>query len=172
MSKDEILYLRKIKHTDTKDIIRWRNDDNIKKFFIYQKDITEEGHLKWIKEMIDTGKAVQFIICNSDDNAKIGSVYLRDIDIINRKAEFGIFIGEREYLGRGYGRIATKQILEYGFNELRLHKIFLRVLLDNIQAIKAYRSVGFVEEGIFRDDVLINNKYRDIMFMSIVDPNE
>ena len=91
---------------------------------------------------------------------------LRDIDREAKKAEFGIFIGEEEWLGRGIGEEAAKLILDYGFEELGLHKIKLRVLADNKRAIASYRKAGFVEEGCFRDELLLDGKYCDLIFMA------
>ena len=51
------------------------------------------------------------IIIDRTTNLPVGSTYLRDIDKKNNKAEFGIFIGEKEYWGKGFGNEATKLIL-------------------------------------------------------------
>ena len=49
-----------------------------------------------------------------------------------------------------------------------LNKIFLRVFKENLSAIKCYKNCGFLEDGTFREDVLVDGKYRDIVFMSIL----
>jgi len=116
--------------------------------------------------VVGQGRAEQFIIWVREERRPIGSVYLRDIDRESKKAEFGIFIGEEEWLGRGIGEEAAKLILDYGFEELGLHKIKLRVLADNKRAIASYRKAGFVEEGCFRDELLLDGKYCDLIFMA------
>ena len=98
----EKVYLRLMTQEDTDLIVSWRNEDFVRKNFIYQKPFTREGHLNWIRTMVDTGKVIQFIICTKEDEP-VGSVYLRDIDRTHRKAEYGIFIGEKDALSRGYG---------------------------------------------------------------------
>ena len=57
------IYLRLMTGEDTENIIRWRNKEMVFRNFIYQKPFTRKGHENWIKTMIDTGRAVQFIIC-------------------------------------------------------------------------------------------------------------
>ena len=158
--------LRTIEKNDTADIILWRNNPEVRKYFINQELITEQGHLNWLKEYVLTGKAEQFIIINNETDHSMGSVYLRDIDKKNRKAEFGIFIGEDEYQGHGYGAQIISLILQYGFNVLDLNKIFLRVLADNIRAIRCYEKAGFHQEGYFKKEVIINSDFRDIIFMA------
>ena len=86
------------------------------------------------------------------------------------KANLVIFIGDDSSLGRGIGTEAAKLMIHYGFNELGLHKIFLRVLADNERAIKSYEKVGFTKEGFFRDEVYINGTYHDLIYMAIINP--
>lgn len=151
---------------DTEDIVRWRNREFVRRMFLYQEPFTCEGHRSWIKNMIETGKAVQFIIWEKETGLKIGSVYLRDIDRENLKAEFGIFIGEEEKLGCGYGREAADLITDYGFSVLGLNKIFLRVMAENERARKSYQRAGFTEEGLMKQDRIINGKKQDLVFMA------
>ena len=97
------VFLRPISMENTKDIIRWRNQPFVRDKFICQDLLTEEMHLEWLKKKVDTGMVHQFIIYPKfleKDLPAIGSVYLRDVDKKNLRAEFGIFIGEREYLER------------------------------------------------------------------------
>lgn len=160
--------LREISIEDTPIILRWRNSNSVKEHFIYQETLTKEQHENWLKTQVYTHKTAQFIIIESSSNYEIGSAYLRDIDRKNSKAELGIYIGEIEYLGKGYGREVILLLLKYGFEKLKLNKIFLRVLKENANAIKAYEKVGFEVEGIFKEDVKINDEYRDVVFMSIL----
>lgn len=162
------IYLRLMDEGDTDRIIRWRNTDFVRRNFIYQKPFTRQGHMAWIREMIDTGKAVQFMICVKDTGKPVGSVYLRDIDHNHHKAEYGIFIGEREALGKGFGTQAAGLMIRYGFEELKLHKVMLRVLAENLPARKSYEKAGFVEEAYLRDEVFLGNQYKDIIYMAVI----
>lgn len=164
----EKIYLREISSLDTDNIIKWRNSPHVKQNFIYQKDLTREEHEFWLKTKVESGKVQQFIIVEKESNVPIGSVYLRDIDYNNSKAEFGIFIGEKIGLNKGYGTLAAKIIIKYGFNQLELNKIFLRVFEYNVHAIRSYEKVGFIKEGLFKQDVCIDNKFYNIIFMGIL----
>lgn len=167
-----IVRLKSIERADTELIVAWRNKESVRKNFLYQKDFTVQGHLKWMDEMVDTGKVAQFMIYDTRTEKPVGSVFLRDIDHINRKAEYGIFIGADEARGKGLGTAAAELILEYGFEVLGLHKIFLRVLSDNELAIKSYEKAGFTKEGYFKDEVLLDGNYRDIIFMAVIAGSE
>ncbi len=188
----EKVYLRPITAADTAKIVTWRNQDFVRKNFIYQKPFTQEGHMAWLREQVEPGHAAQFIICvsargedlrESDDGAEkmcrqngakekscvadreIGSVYLRDIDREAKTAEYGVFIGEEEALGRGYGTAAARLMLAYGFETLGLKKIFLRFVEGNTGAWKSYEKAGFWMIEDRRETVSLEQGKREVFFM-------
>ena len=165
------IYLRPMTYDDTALIIKWRNSDAVRKNFIYQGLFTRESHENWIRTRVETGEVVQTIICDTETDAPYGSVYIRDIDRQNNKAEYGIFIGEPQARGRGIGTAAAKLMLRLCFEELGLHRVYLRTLSGNAQAIGSYEKAGFVREGYLRDDVCIDGQYNDIVWMAAVNPH-
>ena len=160
------IYLRPMTAEDTDNIVAWRNSDAVRKNFIYQAPFTRQGHEAWVENMVNTGKVVQFIICNLADDKALGSVYIRDIDKVHNKAEYGIFIGEASARGKGIGTAAARLMLSYCFEEEKLHKVFLRAFAHNAQAIRSYEKAGFVQEALLKDDVCIDGKYYDIVLMA------
>lgn len=164
----EHIYLRPMTEEDTDRIVSWRNQPNVKNFFIYRADFTREGHLYWLHEVVEKGDACQMIICDSVTDQPLGSVYIRDIDRVHHKGEYGIFIGEEAARGRGVGTEAAQLMIRYGFEKLGLHRIYLRVLADNERAIRSYEKAGFKKEGYLYQDVCINGEYVDIVWMAIV----
>lgn len=156
--------IRPITLNDTDNIVKWRNTPFVLNNFIDQTPITKDSHENYYKSRIQTGKVDQFIIvCDGTD---IGTIFLRDIDLIEKTAEYGIFIGEQEYLGKGIAVIASKQILDYAFNDIGMEKVILRVLERNNGAIKSYKKIGFKEEEYFETEK-INDIEEKIVFMSI-----
>lgn len=172
INNNDIIYLKPISPADTQNIIRWRNKENVRKNFLDQRLFTVEGHTRWLNTMVNTGKVVQFIIYEKGTDTPVGSVFLRDIDYSNSKAEYGIFIGEDSARGKGIGTSAAELIIEYGFTELNLHKIFLRVLADNTSAVKSYLKAGFKQEAYLKDEVLIDGEYKDIILMAVINDNK
>lgn len=142
MEKGKQIYLRPMEITDTEKIVSWRNREWVRRNFIYQDHFTAEGHMQWIRTQVEPGFVVQFIICLADGR-EIGSVYFRDIDRETGTAEYGIFIGEEDAIGRGYGTEAAREALDYAFMKLHLNKVFLRFLAGNTGAQKSYEHAGF-----------------------------
>lgn len=165
---DGEIYLRFLNEKDTDLIVKWRNKDEVRKRFIYQELFTRESHESWVHNMVNTGKVVQFIICIHEKDLPIGSVYVRDIDQVHHKGEYGIFIGEDYARGRGIGTRAARLMIQYAFCELKLHRLFLRVFADNKQAIASYEKAGFSKEAYLKDDVCIDGQYRDIVLMACI----
>ena len=82
-----------------------------------------------------------------DSGEEIGSQYFRDIDKEKHTAEYGVYIGREDMLGRGYGREVMELALDHARNEMGMKEIKLRVLESNIRARRLYDSLGFVQYG-------------------------
>ncbi len=162
----ERIRLVPISDKDTEDIVKWRNRDFVREGFIYRERFTAEGHGDWLEGMVKAGKAEQFMISLNGSGRKIGSSYVRDIDHANRKGEFGIFIGEPDMVGKGIGQETARLVMGYAFEHLEIHKLFLRVLAENERAYRSYIKAGFLQEGYFKDDVWIDGRPYDVIFMA------
>ena len=158
--------------SDTDLIVKWRNLSCVRNYFVFRDNLTKEMHEDWIQKMIDTGKVKQFIIQDAKSQKKVGSIYLRDIDYQFHSAELGVFIGEEDYRGKGFGSESIKMIVDYGFKCLNLHRIFLRVFESNKSAILCYKNAGFEIEGIARDMVYVDNQFHNMVFMSAINKSE
>lgn len=154
-----------IKKSDTPMIVKWRNNENVRRNFIFQETFTEEMHNNWMDTKVATGEVVQFIIKEKSTGQSIGSVYFRDINYDKGEAEYGIFIGEDSKRGLGYGTITANLALDYAFSELKLNRIILRVYADNLSAIRSYQAVGFREISYEKNAVNKDGIVRDLIFM-------
>lgn len=162
IKRGERVYLRDMSVEDTDNIVKWRNAPHVVKNFIYRKPLTREDHLNWIKNKIETGLVRQFIVGRIEDGKEFGSIYFRDIDNENHTCEFGIFLGELEMFGKGYGYEAQKLSMEYVFNEMNMDVVELRVLEENKAAIHNYEKCGF---KLIEDEIDTTESGEKILFM-------
>lgn len=73
----------------------------------------------------------------------IGNCMYYDLDSINREAELGIVIGDRDYWSGAYGYDAVVTLLDYMFTERNLKRVYLHTLQWNDRAQKCFSKCGF-----------------------------
>jgi RimJ/RimL family protein N-acetyltransferase len=104
------------------------------------------------------------------DGVHIGSCGLHRASAETRDAEMGIMIGEKDYWSRGYGTDALRTLVRFGFEEMNLHRIWLRAFAFNDRGLAMYRKCGFVEEGRMREAHYQEGAYHDIVMTSVLRP--
>lgn len=100
----------------------------------------------------------------------LGNCGLCNLDMERRKGQLWIYLGHN-HQGQGVGTIATRYLIARGFEALRLNRIYLRVVDHNTQAIRFYRKLGFIEEGILRHDTHIHTRPVDIILFAMLAEN-
>ncbi|AKR35883.1 N-acetyltransferase p20 [Bacillus thuringiensis serovar indiana] len=113
----------------------------------------------WIEACISRKNGYEQRAIVTEAGIHIGWVDLKNFDKTNKNAELGIAIGNKDYWGKGFGMAALNSMLQIGFSQFELEKIWLRVDEDNTKAKKSYESAGFVCEGLMRNDRLRQGKF-------------
>lgn len=152
------IYIRPLREEDSQISYRWRNDPEVWEYTGSKpdKEITLDIEKEWVKSVLPRTGEKRFAICLKVTDEYIGNVQLTGIN--SYEAEFHIFIGEKKYWGKGFGTIATKLIVEYAFEELKLQCVYLLVKKQNAAAIRSYEKAGF-HKVIETDDYLRLAKY-------------
>lgn len=135
--------IRPLQEQDAYTSVKWRNDPEVFKYTgnTYDHEITIESELGWIRKVINNPNDYRCAILV--DGEYVGNIYLTDID--EETAEYHIFIGNKDYWGKGVAKQASDLILKYAFKELKLKSVYLRVQIENISAYSLYKKLGFVE---------------------------
>jgi diamine N-acetyltransferase len=108
------------------------------------------------------------VVENTIEGKLIGHVGLYKIDNVAKKTEFGILIADDNSRGKGYGTKSTNLMVDYAFDILGMHKVTAEVLSENIASVTMFKKCGFSIDGCLRDDVYKNNRYYDVLSMSIL----
>ena len=165
------IYLRALEPDDYKISIHWRKNERIWSMVGGVHYYVSEAYEKqWVEKKIFDPKPNEIIlaVCLAGNDQYIGNIYLTDVDYINRHAQFHILLGDESVWGKGYGVEATSLMLNYGFNERNLHRIYSQVLTSNTASMKMHKTCGFVQEGVKRQAVYKNGKYHDVAMMGII----
>jgi len=129
---------------------------------------TDRSHGSNLKELIDDCTNVFGIV--SLDGKAIGALAYLNVDKELGKAELRKIIGDPEARGQGYAKRAAQYWIEYGISTLALRKIYVNTLDTNLANVRLNEMLGFRVEGLLREEVFIDGKFRDILRMSLIVP--
>lgn len=161
--------LRKMELDDASIYHKWRNDIEVMQFTSLSLDVfTYTDTENFVKIITGSHNSKGYIIEEINTDKPIGVTSLINIDYGNRNAECIIDIGEKEYWSKGFGREAFQLLLDFSFNELNLHKVYLRVFSFNERAINLYQKLGFNEEGKLKEQFYRNGSWHDVVFMGLL----
>ncbi|MGZ7444140.1 GNAT family N-acetyltransferase [Paenibacillus sp. TH7-28] len=162
--------LRKMTEDDAAVYHKWRNDPEVMRTTSPSLDLFTFADTKQFVDHVILGSSASksYLILDRESEKPLGITSLIQIDCKNRNAECIIDIGDKEYWGKGYGTEALKLLLDYGFLELNLHRVSLRVFSFNDRAINMYEKIGFMREGISRQTLFREGNWHDIIHMGIL----
>jgi len=164
------VYLRPAERDDIPLFVRWMNDDRTSRTLSLVSPMSivmEEG---WFDRMVERhGKdGYHFVICLLADDRAVGTIGLFGLDLQNGSAGLGISVGDPADTNKGLGTDAVRAIVGWGFDMLRLERIWLDVYDFNERARTVYERIGFVHEGTERHAVFRHGRFADLHKMSIL----
>jgi RimJ/RimL family protein N-acetyltransferase len=163
------IYLRNIETEDLQNLHMQKNDPEVTASLGGFSTGYSFADLKdWFEYHRKKKDELLLSIVDKNSESCIGHVGLYNIDYRIRSAEFAIMIGDKEFWGKGIGRICTKFLIDYGFNELNLNRIYLSLLSSNERALNLYTSLGFKHEGTQRSAQFKNGSYQDVILMGVL----
>ena len=151
--------IRKFERADIPKKVEWINNPENNQFLHYDIPICAEKTEKWFDS--HQGDDTRYDAVIEADGVPVGTIGLLAIDRKNYKAEYYIAMGETAYKGRGVAKKASRLILEYGFKTLGMNRIYLYTETENVAAQKLFERVGFIKEGVIRQDIFSHGKYVD-----------
>lgn len=123
---------------------------------------------RWYETVVNSLASRIFAI-KTKEGEYIGNIELSSIDPRSARAEMGLILGERQFWNQGYGEEAIRLVLEFAFGEMRLHRVYARILDYNAMAQRCFEKCGFAREGVERESHFSKGRYWDVIQMSILD---
>ena len=158
--------IRKFERKDIPKKVEWVNNPENNVFLHYDIPIEIEKTEQWFAKNEDRTDRYDGLI--EVDGSPVGLIGLLSIDQKNSKAEYYILIGDINFKGKGIAKNASIQIIEYGFYQLGLNRIYLYTESRNKTAQKLFETIGFSKEGCLRADVFSHGGYADRYVYSIL----
>jgi RimJ/RimL family protein N-acetyltransferase len=167
----ERIRLRAAEREDVKKFCIWVNDPDVTRYLSLYLPMSSVDEENWFNAMTQRSQSEKTLVIEARDGngwKMLGNCGVFDIDSVNRSAELGIMLGEKDEWDKGYGTEAMILLVRHCFETLNLNRAYLRVYAENSRAKRAYEKAGFVEEGHLREAVYKHGKYDDVIVMSVL----
>ena len=168
MLKGKTVFLRLLGQEDLKDRVSWINDEENIQTLLFEWPTSIEKTQKWFGNAVLDSSKLHLSIIDIETNELIGMTGLLNIDRINHHAQLYITIGNKKYRNQHLPDEVIPLVLEYGFTELELKKIYLYTLPNNERGRHVYERNGFKQDGILRQQVYCRGKQQDLYVHSIL----
>ena len=133
------------KHLSEK-YVGWFNNPVVCQFNRHGKgDYSIEKARQYLAEVKKSENTIVFAIWRRGVEEHLGNISINDIDWDHRSGEISILIGERQHWGKGFGHEAVDLAVKYGFNELKLQRLWVEMTMTNVGMINIAKNLGFNE---------------------------
>lgn len=165
--------LRALEPEDLELLYEWENDDiywsisnTVSPFSRFTlKKYIENSH----KNIFETGQQ-RFMIDHLEDNVSIGTIDVFEFDPFHKRAGIGILIANKAYRNKGYASMSLSCLKNYCFKTLQLHQLYCNILANNTGSINLFKKHGFVQIGIKKDWLLVDDGYADVIMFQLINP--
>lgn len=161
--------LRQIEISDcNENYVKWLNDPEVNQYLETKwSDQNLESILEFVESQRNNSHSVLFAII-SDKGNHIGNIKIGPVHTHYHHADISYFIGEKALWHKGIATEAIRLVCEFGFNELALNRIEAGAYDCAIGSWRALEKCGFKKEGIFKEQILFNNRYIDVYRYAIL----
>lgn len=150
----------------------WMNDREITKYLeVRFRPHSIENILSFVKRLDGNPDEILLAICLHDQGRHIGNIKLGPINHIHRRGDISLFIGEKDYWGKGYATEAISLLKEFAFMELGLRKLTAGAYAANKGSINAFLRNGFEIEGTLKQHCLCGGSYCDVVMLGYIYPS-
>lgn len=169
---NERITLREFIYEDWLDVHRYASQEIVCRYQPWGPN-TEEDSRSFVNQVLkdafrEPRTRFAFAIVTKGDKKMIGAGELTLRDISNRSGEIGYIINP-DYWGRGIATDVATLLINFGFSNLSLHRIFATCDPRNIGSSRVLEKVGMTLEGRIREDLLLKDGWRDSLLYSVLE---
>jgi RimJ/RimL family protein N-acetyltransferase len=165
----QLVRLRAMEPADAERLFGWINDPEVRDHLKARYPFSMRQEHDWIDAhaRVSYGNAA-FAVETIAESRHIGGVDIRTTEPENRCGELGLMIGDTSAWGQGFGTDTVRTACMLGFDEMNLHRIELWVEEPNARARHVYEKIGFVQEGVARQQFFKRGGYVDMVLMGLL----
>jgi len=174
MLSEKKVALRGIEESDLPQLMKWRNEPALRKYFRETAEINMLQQMAWFKSVSERGSVNKmFAIVDVNSGELLGACGLCYIDWINRSADFSIYIGYNDlYIDQILAVEAALLMKDYAFRILNLHRLWAEIYSIDERKKSFFNSLGFTLDGTFRQTYWYNGKWHNSLFFSLLSSDE
>ncbi|MFJ8065604.1 GNAT family N-acetyltransferase [Psychrobacillus sp. NPDC096426] len=167
---NERIVLREIIESDWIDVHKYASQEIVCRYQPWGPN-TEEESQYFVNQVIkdlrkEPRKRFVFAIVYKEKMIGAGEFNIRDHT--NRVGEIA-YIVNPDYWGKGIATEVATLLVEFGIEDLKLHRIYATCDPRNIGSSKVLEKVGMIKEGKIREDLLIKDGWRDSLLYSVLE---
>ena len=161
--------LRKMTIDDAGDMFEYSSNQEVTKYLSYDhKDIEDaEKYIRNKVEKYSQGECMIWRIEYNENRKFIGACGFTHWDTENCFAEIAYSLAQ-DYWGRGIMNEIVNVLFYFGFEKMQLNRIEARCWSENEKSVRIMEKCNMQFEGIFREQLYVKGKYRDIKMYSIL----
>ncbi|UPT69677.1 MAG: GNAT family N-acetyltransferase [Flavobacterium sp. JAD_PAG50586_2] len=156
------LILKSITPAIIHELFNTKSKEEIKTYF----GMDDAGYEHY-KEMNEKGVETHrlsifvFLLIDKESGLPIGECGFHTWNATHNRAEVFYVMRDENSKQKGLMTEALKTVLDYGFTELKLHRIEALIAAENEASLKLLLRYGFSKEGTMREDYNVNGKNED-----------
>ncbi|MGF6906365.1 GNAT family N-acetyltransferase [Fusobacterium sp. PH5-44] len=166
------LSMRQFTYDDSQSMKEnWISDPEVQKMYFEPVYTTKEeinGLLKKYVNSYETDNYYRWAITLRGSKECIGQIAYFLVDEKNHWGEIEYCIGQR-FQNKGYITEALEAIINYGFDQIKFHKIQVCHMSNNPKSARVIEKIGFIYDGKLRDYFFMNGQYISRLYYSLLE---
>jgi ribosomal-protein-alanine N-acetyltransferase len=168
--KTERLLLRKVTQEDLDDFYAWASDPEVTHYVTWHAHTSPEETQEFINRILDRykhAKIAPWAIVDRQENRMIGLNGFCTWDVRHHRAELA-YVLSRPHWGKGYITETSQAIINFGFQNMNLNRIFARCRVPNIGSARVMEKCGMTYEGTLREVAFVKNQFVDLKYYALL----
>ncbi len=166
----ERLILRALRVSDSADMFEYARDPDVTRYLLWRPHADvgyTHRYLEYLGSRYRIGAHYEWAIVHRETGRMIGTCGFARIDCAHDCGELG-YVLNPAFRGQGLMPEAATCVLRFGFEELGLHRIEARYMVENTTSLRVMEKIGMCHEGILHGAMLVKGAYRDIGVCAIL----
>lgn len=168
----EQLILRDFTEQDWPAVLAYQSDPRYLRYYAWAGRTAEEVQA-FVQMFLDHQKAqprfkFQLAVTLKQGGQLIGNCGIRKDAHNSFQADIGYEIAP-DFWGQGYATEAARAVMQFGFGELRLHRIWADCVADNVASARVLEKLGMKLEGRLRENQYYKGRWWDTLLFGILE---